>query len=136
MPPVIHQTLDGEVIAVNLDTGVYYSLVGTAAAIWETLDGGASVEDAISHAAVRYEAPRSDVEAAVVRFIDELRAEGLVVEAAVDGPAPPTPEPSGAPFAPPALAKFTDMQELLLLDPIHEVDETGWPHQLAGEPSG
>jgi hypothetical protein len=25
------------------------------------------------------------------------------------------------------LQKFTDMQDLLLLDPIHEVDESGWP---------
>ena len=23
--------------------------------------------------------------------------------------------------------RFTDMQDLLLLDPIHDVDETGWP---------
>jgi hypothetical protein len=33
------------------------------------------------------------------------------------------------------LQKFTDMQELLLLDPIHEVDERGWPHRkLNGQP--
>jgi hypothetical protein len=25
------------------------------------------------------------------------------------------------------LNKFTDIKELLLLDPIHEVDEAGWP---------
>ena len=31
----------------------------------------------------------------------------------------------------PIIEKFTDMQELLLLDPIHEVDEKGWPHQAA-----
>ena len=42
-PPVIHQTLDGEVIVVNLDTGTYYSLVGTGAAIWDAVERGASV---------------------------------------------------------------------------------------------
>jgi len=31
-------------------------------------------------------------------------------------------------FEKPKLQKFTDMQDLLLLDPIHEVDEAGWPH--------
>jgi hypothetical protein len=31
-------------------------------------------------------------------------------------------------FEIPALEKYTDMEELLLLDPIHEVDETGWPN--------
>jgi hypothetical protein len=32
-----------------------------------------------------------------------------------------------APFTPPALTKFTDMQDLLLLDPIHDVGSGGWP---------
>jgi hypothetical protein len=27
------------------------------------------------------------------------------------------------------LHKYTDMEELLLLDPIHDVDETGWPNK-------
>ena len=27
------------------------------------------------------------------------------------------------------LGKYTDMQELLLLDPVHEVDEAGWPNR-------
>jgi hypothetical protein len=31
-------------------------------------------------------------------------------------------------FSRPILTKYTDMKELLLLDPIHEVDETGWPN--------
>ena len=30
-------------------------------------------------------------------------------------------------FKPPLLKRYTDMQELLILDPIHEVDDTGWP---------
>lgn len=33
------------------------------------------------------------------------------------------------PFSIPASQKFTEMQELLLVDPIHEVDpQAGWPH--------
>ena len=27
----------------------------------------------------------------------------------------------------PVLQKYTDMEDLLLLDPIHDVDEAGWP---------
>jgi hypothetical protein len=33
----------------------------------------------------------------------------------------------GAAFQPPTLRKYTDMQDLLLIDPIHEVDDLGWP---------
>jgi hypothetical protein len=30
-------------------------------------------------------------------------------------------------FTRPVLTKFTDMQDLLLLDPIHDVNSSGWP---------
>ena len=43
-------------------------------------------------------------------------------------------------FTPSKLNRYADMQDLLLLDPIHEVDEEGWPVQenekLADETSG
>jgi hypothetical protein len=32
-------------------------------------------------------------------------------------------------FEPPLLEKFDDLQDLILLDPVHEVlEEEGWPH--------
>jgi hypothetical protein len=31
------------------------------------------------------------------------------------------------PFDEPVLEKFEDMQDLILLDPVFEVDEAGWP---------
>ena len=27
----------------------------------------------------------------------------------------------------PSLEKYSDLQDLLLIDPIHEADESGWP---------
>jgi hypothetical protein len=39
------------------------------------------------------------------------------------------------PFEPPILERFDDMQELLLLDPVHEVsDEEGWPARSEATP--
>jgi hypothetical protein len=38
-------------------------------------------------------------------------------------------------FTHPQLQKYTDMQELLLLDPIHEVEESGWPATACGSAS-
>jgi hypothetical protein len=37
----------------------------------------------------------------------------------------------GGSFEPPTLEHYTDMEYFLLLDPIHEVDESGWPHAPA-----
>jgi hypothetical protein len=33
----------------------------------------------------------------------------------------------------PILEKFTDLATMLLLDPVHDVNEEGWPHLPAGK---
>ena|SRR6476660_8869681 len=40
---------------------------------------------------------------------------------------------TAAAFVTPELHKYTDMQELLLVDPIHEVAEEGWPFRNTTE---
>lgn len=122
----------------NLDTGVYYSLVGVGADIWSSLERGGSVSETVERALGRYDAPRPVVEHAVSRFVDELAREELIVAAGSDeaGRVQPVTAENGnraasEAFAEPVLNKYTDMQELLLLDPIHEVDEEGWPVRAA-----
>lgn len=134
-PPVIHQTLDGEVIVINLDTGTYYSINGPGAEIWAAVERGSSLEETVEEAVHRYDAGRPVVEPAVKRFVEELLAEQLLVAAGEDAAAPPPANGNGAPpvpFAEPFLNRYTDMQELLMLDPIHEVDEQGWPSTANG----
>ena len=36
-----------------------------------------------------------------------------------------------APFVTPRLERYTDMQDIILLDPVHKVDSQGWPHAAA-----
>ena len=138
-PPVIHQTVDGEVIVVNLDNGTYYSIAGTGAEVWGALAAGASVPDAVQLVLARYDADRAHAERAVARFVDQLLDEQLISPTA-DGNGTVGPAPVSAaaslPFEEPALNRFTDMQELLMLDPIHEVDEQGWPHGLETDAKG
>jgi hypothetical protein len=38
-------------------------------------------------------------------------------------------EGQGESYLQPSFEKYSDMQEMLLLDPIHEVSEAGWPHK-------
>jgi hypothetical protein len=66
----------------------------------------------------------------VSAFIDQLVAEALVdAEPAPEAGDDMTAASAAAPqeFVEPLLQKYTDMEEMLLLDPIHEVDEHGWP---------
>jgi hypothetical protein len=140
-PDVTHEVIDGEAVIINLVTGNYYSLDKAGADVWILLERNVAVESIIEHIAFRYEGGRSAIEKSVVELISRLRDEELIVPDSTSGPAKSseTEVPSAGngarpSFQPPVLLKFTDMQELLLLDPIHEVDQTGWPHKKTDTP--
>jgi len=133
---VISETLDGEAVVINLESGVYYSLVGTAGEVWDALRDGATRSQLLAELARRYRAEPDALRAAVDRFLGEIEAEGLVVRRPAErGTTPLAAENGGAQtlFEAPRLERFTDIQDLLMLDPIHEVDDRGWPHQPAGD---
>jgi hypothetical protein len=69
----------------------------------------------------------------VANFVTELIAEGLVVEASdrERGELPALDVGDGR-LDVPLIEKFTDMEDLLLLDPVHDVDARGWPHAAPG----
>ena len=132
-PNVTHETIDDEVVIINLDSGSYYSMSGIGAAIWSLIDSGASIDEASAHATARYAGEAESIRAGLGALVEALHGEALIVAdrnrtpvplaatASVDGDRPA--------FAAPTLQKFTDMQDLLLLDPIHDVTEDGWPHK-------
>jgi len=129
-PNVIHETIEGEVILIDLKTGTYYSLREAGAAIWEAIDRGAgldAIEDALER---RYEGSSDEIREAARRLVDELEREGLVRAEEADGSRPVFEPGHGVrrPFEAPSLEKHTDMQDLILLDPVHEVGAQGWPH--------
>ena len=128
-PSVISESIDGEVVAINLLTGTYYSLQGTAARVWDAAAAGLSTDEIVTDVSAAYDTSRVDVTAAVKELLAQLASEALLV--AGEPPADPQPLPAvGArePWDAPALEVFTDMQDLILLDPVHEVEPTqGWP---------
>lgn len=117
-PDVIDETFDGEAVLVNLQSGCYYALSPAATALWNLIADGRS---AASLAASTDCEPQT-----ILDFIANFEAEGLL--AAADADAGPATEPVAV-SGDPTLEKFTDMQELLLMDPIHDValDADGWP---------
>jgi Coenzyme PQQ synthesis protein D (PqqD) len=129
-PQVISQLIEGEVVVINLLTGSYYSLTGTAATIWEAAQRGLAGTRITDALAARYSDCGAGLEGIVNDFLKELQGESLIIPAADDMLAGDVWDDTlveRQKFVRPALKKFTDMQELLLLDPIHEVDATGWP---------
>ena len=133
-PPIIAEVVEGEVIAIDLDRGSYYSLASEAADVWVALTTGRSSADILASLPSASE-PRLAGE--LQRFIESLLAERLIRLASADrhGAADHAAGASGAIAAWSEgvlrFERFTDMQDLLILDPIHEVDEeAGWPKPL------
>jgi Coenzyme PQQ synthesis protein D (PqqD) len=146
---VVHETIDGETILIHLGSGAYYSLAGCGAEVWELLAAGAGVEEVVSSTQTRYDADPEHVAQPVRALIDQLLAEELILESSstVSSQVQPSSEttttssPAGeeehkttrAPFVAPVLHKYTDMQQFMLVDPLHDVEQdVGWPHLKDG----
>jgi len=136
-PQVIAETIGGETIVVNLATGHYFNLQGTAVGIWDDVANECPFPEIVARIETAYEGSNGEVETSVSRFLGELETEGLIVPADGERPTPSAPSASAdtvsrMPFVTPSFVKFTDMQDIILLDPVHEVDARGWPHASAG----
>lgn len=133
---VVADILDGEVVVVNLESGAYYVLQGSAATIWQ-LFAGAMTTDEVVAALLGADGGDDDAEM-IGSWVDDFRQqlldEHLVVPAAGDtvvsgdlAVVPPTP------IDPPVMFRYTDMQFLIQMDPIREYDESGWPVRRAAQ---
>ena len=132
-PEVISETIQGETIVINLTTGTYYSLPGSGAEVWEAAAASATVDEIAGVLRARYDAPAEEITSGVAELVEQLLAEQLITasDAAASDLAAAEPLEPKLPFVKPALGKYTDMQDLVLLDPVHEVDDRGWPHAKA-----
>jgi hypothetical protein len=133
-PQVIAENIDGEVVLVNLEKGIYYSTDQVGADLWGLIEAGRSVREIHEAICARYDADGGQIAMAVSSFLSELRSEELIVAAASPQEEGKRLETSSAGavmdrprFRPPTLNKYTDMRDMLLLDPIHDVEESGWP---------
>lgn len=121
------ERLDGDVIAVNLSSGAYFSLSGSAADVWTLASSGAPnevwlrvLDDAFGESV-----PKDHVEALLRSCVEH----GLMEEVGAFGTeTPELPDDySRAGWIEPTLEVFTDLQDLILVDPIHDASDLGWP---------
>jgi hypothetical protein len=134
-PAVVHKTIDSETVIINLERGIYYSLDRVGVDVWAGIDAGMDREGVLALVSRRWSGDPDRMRDGVLGLIEEMKTEVLIVEDAQDagpgdaaGPGGP-PEAGPGPFEPPVLRKSTDLHDLLLLDPIHQVDEAGWPER-------
>lgn len=134
-PDVTFEVIDGEAVIINLVSGNYYSLQREGAEIWSLLASGMTLGAVVDEMTRCYEGERATISANVLALASQLQLEQLISVSdgmgteAILNPQHPQTNSEKAPFREAALHRFTDMQELLILDPIHEVDTAGWPHK-------
>ena len=131
LPNIMHEMIDDEVVIVNLDNGSYYSFDGAGGRIWQTMcDERISLETLISKVKAGYAGDSDQIAGAVRDFVQRLRHEELIrveTDGAEKGGVEAASTEPVSDFVAPVLNKYTDMEALLLADPIHEVQEQGWP---------
>jgi hypothetical protein len=127
IPACVAENFDGEIVALNLDTGLYFSLPGLAGAIWRDLNAGHPPEKIVTELAAANDVLGQDAS----RFIDSLVSYGLLRENGEADSALPEPECRALARRGEFDLSFTahdDMKDLVMTDPIHDVDEAaGWP---------
>ena len=138
-PQVINESIDGEAIMINLVSGSYYSMDSLGGEVWELLERSCSVDEIVTQLTRRYDASEDVIRSAVENLLEQLSREQLIVPDGRPGGTSSSLSDSQPaqrlPFRAPRLEKFTDMQDLILLDPVHEVDSRGWPHVAGGATS-
>jgi Coenzyme PQQ synthesis protein D (PqqD) len=134
-PSVIYERFDDEVIVINLDTGAYHSMRDAAADAFILLAEAATASELAEALAARYAATSEEILESLAPFLEQLQKERLItaVETRKPRAALRLPgEKNGLPFVAPTVDAYHDLESLLLLDPIHEVGDEGWPQ--ASEP--
>lgn len=138
-PAVINDTIEGESVIINLQTGFYYSLDNIGSAIWNGLIKQYSIEEIINTFIACFNEDKEKVINGINELIKELKKENLIEALSEEQQKKIRPDKaldieesvlSDSSFTKPVFNKFGDMQDLLLLDPIHEVDEAGWPYSI------
>ena len=111
-PDVVVDPVDGEVIIINLDTGMYFRAQGHGALAWSCVVSGALLRDQPSAA-----------HPGLAAFVADLLGHELIrpVPATTDGVATQLDGDL-------VLEAYADLKDLLNLDPVHESDPAaGWP---------
>jgi Coenzyme PQQ synthesis protein D (PqqD) len=136
-PKVVFENYENEVVLINLYSGIYYSISNTAAEIFSQIEQEKSKVCILDGVINKYEGNTPAMVASVEKFLEDLLNEGLIIreEKKIDTSSSADKEkvnkntnPVKLLFEAPVLNRYTDMQDLLLLDPVHDVDKTGWPN--------
>jgi hypothetical protein len=131
-PDVSAELFENEVLAINLSSGHYHSMRFSAVPFWLMISNGYTTDAAIAEIAKYYGIEESIIKEDFYSFLNELIKSQLLKERnseMVQEIADFQTFCAGK-YEKPLLENYMDMKDLILLDPIHEVDIIGWPNKI------
>jgi Coenzyme PQQ synthesis protein D (PqqD) len=131
-PAVVAEIIDGEAVIMNLKSGNYFSTESVGSLVWRLIEDGLTHSQIVSSLNTSFSIGSEQVESALAPFLSDLLAHELVreeaaEERAVSAALPPGISENPPAFSAPILNVYADMKDILLIDPIHDVAEIGWP---------
>jgi len=70
--------IDDEVVVMSLESGDFFSLTGTARAIWLLIDGTSDRAALLTKLALQYECEETEIAEDLDAFLDQLNEAGLL----------------------------------------------------------
>lgn len=126
---VAGEVVESETIVINFGTGMYYSMDNAGAVAWQLIEGGHSLAEMASIISERYGIESGDVLRDLENIVNALLEERLVViDEEATSPAPVTLPliEKGEKYSGLSLHTYTDMSEILALDPPLPVLKDPW----------
>jgi hypothetical protein len=131
------ETIDGETMIIDTIRGHLIIVSGGGPFILELIRGGTSRANLLRDIGDRY---GNDASVGARVFLDELAANGVLVEKEqaqgsrqmASHPASSDVQVTDWPInlAPPVIERYEDIAEIIAMDPIHDVDASGWPRKI------
>ena len=133
---ILFEQFEDETVLINIETGFYYSLSNDGSEILRLIDEGCPA-DALPSVLFESKDKFASVSIQIWDFLASLADEGIIAPCSLtpeNSPKVLAEKPRYAnpdQFKTPVLQRFDDVRELLLIDPVHQVDqEYGWPKAL------
>ncbi|MBI3784965.1 MAG: PqqD family protein [Deltaproteobacteria bacterium] len=120
--------LDGELVLINLSTGVYYSMANAGSLIWQLIDMGFSLSETVDTVASRYGMPADQVNADVRSVLEQMLQERIFLPASgTRARGVYAPDGGALTYESPVLHVYRDMGDLLALDaPMPDMQDIPW----------
>jgi hypothetical protein len=124
---IVSEEFDGEFVVLDLSCGKYFSMDETASAIWRAVVSGVSTQSLAEAAGATGLAGSASIH----EFLQKLVEYGCLVPSDIPGSDAideTTLRVLMTSDKPPTVEVFDDLAELIMADPIHDVEEAaGWP---------